>query len=777
MRACLRRVARLGLSFALSASVAVAQPASARFEGRRLEDALRALQALGLRIIFSSQVVTRDMRVLTEPRARDSRRLLDELLSPHGLVAVPGPAGVILVIRDRQAGRAAPVESGTPRPPQKPDDTARSQTLEATHTERVTVTASRDEGWAHDVGSGVTLRGDELLAVSRGLFDDPLRTLQALPHVATGDDFRSEFSVRASPYRHVGIVVDGVATPWLQHGAPGRTDTGTVTMLGSEVIEEATLQAGAYPRRHGDRLGAQVELALREGSRVAPRFRATATRTMTGATAEGPLGTGARGSWLLAVRKSHLEWPVSRTDHEASVFGLADALGRIVYDLSPTQQLGVSLLAGQSSLEHDDPDPAALAGGSNRTALLSVGWRWLVGTGLVVQQRVAAVAHDFRNFNQARAVVGAGENTDFVYRADAARAVFGGVLETGAHVERRHAFRRGTADSASEYGAPVVDWGRGTGLGAWATGAYAHYRWGTPRLTLAPGLRVTGSTQVDRPAVDRWVQAEWRMGPAWRLHGSAGLVHQLPEADHVRAWTAGLPPERVALRPERALHIDVGIEQHTTANVVWRVTAFSRAEDDILRRRERVPATEAGRGFSIAGPAGFENALSGLARGVEVSVERRAGVGLDGWIGYAFGTAQYTDRALEATFWADFDQRHSISAAALYRLRTRLSLGATFKAGSSVPIPGGLGPRHGALYAVPDRDQGRLPPYARLDLRAERTFTRGGRRLTLFAEIVNVLDRTNLWLADGLGTPTGEAGGFTQRLDPRLLSGGVRVEF
>ena len=44
-----------------------------RFVNRPLAEALRELQARGLRLIYSDDVVTRDMIVRTEPRATEPR--------------------------------------------------------------------------------------------------------------------------------------------------------------------------------------------------------------------------------------------------------------------------------------------------------------------------------------------------------------------------------------------------------------------------------------------------------------------------------------------------------------------------------------------------------------------------------------------------------------------------------------------------------------------------------------------------------------------------------
>ena len=120
----------------------------------------------------------------------------------------------------------------------------------------------------HDRGaaSEMTLERDDL-AAGGGLVDDPIRAVHALPRVSVADDFRSELTVRGSPFRQVGFVVDGVATPWLQHTAIGRGATGSLTMLSSQVLDQATLRVGAYPHRFGDRLGAELEMTVREGSR------------------------------------------------------------------------------------------------------------------------------------------------------------------------------------------------------------------------------------------------------------------------------------------------------------------------------------------------------------------------------------------------------------------------------------------------------------------------------------------------------------------------------
>ena len=109
------------------AAPAFAQRRFEAYEGRPLMEALQALQAEGVRLVFSSKIVTPDMRVEARPRATSPRAILDELLEPHGLKAVTGPGGVIQVVRARAAQPGLP-----PRPGDQAKSAIRGRVVDAT---------------------------------------------------------------------------------------------------------------------------------------------------------------------------------------------------------------------------------------------------------------------------------------------------------------------------------------------------------------------------------------------------------------------------------------------------------------------------------------------------------------------------------------------------------------------------------------------------------------------------------------------------------------------
>ena len=229
---------------------------------------------------------------------------------------------------------------------------------------------------------------------------------------------------------------------------------------------------------------------------------------------------------------------------------------------------------------------------------------------------------------------------------------------------------------------------------------------------------------------------------------------------------------------ERARSLDVAIAHRPTPNVQWQIAVYDRRERDILRFQDSETRVVDGRlVFAATLQPFWQNALAGSSRGVELVVQRRDPARFNGWIGYSYGQLRYDDAGRGESFWADVDQRHTLSAYGQYRLSPRTSAGAKLRFGSNVAYPGYFEERPTGLFAGAERNTVRLPQYARLDLRADRTFNYDKRRLTLFVEIINVLNRTNVAPANGVISFTGRALAFTDQMFPLLPSAGIRIDF
>jgi outer membrane receptor for ferrienterochelin and colicin len=436
---------------------------------------------------------------------------------------------------------------------------------------------------------------------------------------------------------------------------------------------------------------------------------------------------------------------------------------KLVYDVGPSQQVGMSMLMGMSAADGEDESSPELPGdGTNRVSMLNLSWRSTLRPSLVVTQRAYVVTRDVLNQNAAGQERDRGTDAEIAYRADVTSHVGSGLLEAGVQIGRI-ATRQATASPSST---------TETASSALQSG-YVHFAWtATPELTVSPGLRVSHSALLRHTTLTPWILGEWALKRRWTMSASAGLAHQQPQLHH----TFGHPGSR-DLRPERAASFDAGIEHRATEAVDWQVAVFSRRETDVLREPDLYPRLVDG--MMVEPDADrYVNALKGWSRGLEVVVNLRGGRRLSGSAAYSYGKTSYTDVDRGEIFWSDFDQRHAFALAGVYRFSDRTSVGTLLRASNSFPFPAYLSERDGRLFVADHRNHVRLPPYARLDLRAERRFGNGDRRLTLFAEVVNVANRANLGVGNGtVNRATGEAVGFTDRLFRRRASAGILVEF
>ena len=362
---------------------------------------------------------------------------------------------------------------------------------------------------APDLAPSAQVLGAAELTNLRGvLADDPLRAVQTLPGVATGDDFRSEFTVRGSDFDHLTFTIDGFDTPFVLHTVQvrDRGPAGSIAMINSEVLENVTLLNGGYAPHFGGHTGAEVDFLMREGSRERRRMSVAISGADASGVAEGPLGRSGRGSWLVSARQSYLDFLVHHLTSEALSFGFSDAQAKLAYDITPRQHATLTLIAGRSRFDNDPErrDAGDIAVGLNRSSVAVGAWRWTNGRGNITQ-RVLAAANRFRNENPSGADLDRGGERQFGYRIDATTALSPAVVaEAGAALGRNAADNtrlapfRDIPEVFDSYDGHAVQ-----------TGAYVDVKWTAPHGALvSPGVRVDRTTLASQSAASPWMQIE-----------------------------------------------------------------------------------------------------------------------------------------------------------------------------------------------------------------------------------------------------------------------------
>ncbi|MCY4632926.1 MAG: TonB-dependent receptor [Acidobacteria bacterium] len=318
----------------------------------------------------------------------------------------------------------------------------------------------------------------------------------------------------------------------------------------------------------------------------------------------------------------------------------------------------------------------------------------------------------------------------------------------------------------------------GTRGGAWIQDRYTI----TPRLSVEPGLRLDWSTVNGDAVLSPRFAATLALGRASRLRVAGGLYTQSPGYEKLiqSDYFFDLSPAVVTgLRHERATHLVTGFEQELGADTLFRVEGYYKTFDDLIvgglepeaERRARVARYDFPAALQASVPAAARitstpvNGGGGRAYGADVYLVRSdPAARLAGWLSYAWGRADRDTYGLRYPF--EYDRPHAFNAVGRYRLGDRWSIAATAQFATGFPYTPAVGVRvadeedsRGRL--VPARDtagaliytvdlggldalqRGRLPHYARVDLRIAHQPGGPSGRWLWYIEVINLLNRDN----------------------------------
>jgi outer membrane receptor protein involved in Fe transport len=373
--------------------------ASERWQGLPLTEALARLQRQGLAIVYTSELVRAEMNVVAEPAAHEPRRILDEILAPHGLEARAGPAAVLVVVA-RGLVATASIEGQVLDPQQRglagaivrvvggaraaavasdgrfelTDLPPGALTIEATApgylsersgaivlaagaTERVQFRLQpqpylRDEivvrpsrtALLEDQPDSALAFGRETIARLPHLGGDFFRAASLLPGVAA-NDVSAQFSIHGGRRDEVKIVLDGQE---LYDAFHLKDYDNALSVVAARTLAGAGLSTGAFPASHGDRMGGVLELETADPA--AGTHLTLAASVFDALALSAGRFAGDRGAWLLSARGGSLRFAGDVIGTENPRFW--DLLGKLEYSTS-FGRWSAHLLVADDALEID----------------------------------------------------------------------------------------------------------------------------------------------------------------------------------------------------------------------------------------------------------------------------------------------------------------------------------------------------------------------------------------------------------------------------------------
>ena len=807
------------------------------YRGRPVADVLHEVQASGVRILFSSDLVPARLRVTVEPTSREPRQLALQILAPHALTLAPGPRGTLLVVAVPRTSQPAKPASREPQNAHAPDPSSEDPPpLRETPRieEFVTVTDRMVEG---NMGSTTYTLRPSTIRETAGGFENVFQVFQVLPGAAAINDEGGKLSVRGAGPEHNIVVLDGV-----QIHNPYRFSELTSSFLNPETAATVALDASGLDASYGGRLSSVTTIETRDGQRDRKLAVSGTVGVANGNVLfEGPLPKSESGSWWLTARGTYYR-PVVGLFRAGILPSFADVQFKAT--LRPTARTSVSLfaLAGREAMEGGkqlDLESGQTFKGANRLALMNLSWT--PSSRLIATTTLSGYAHSARDYDNAfGSVVDAFErNVRVQDLAARQRAVFAissrHVLDAGIDLHRMRSSWRMTGMK------PPIFW-RGIGPSTWgerieypATGAIDSRLgrtqagfWLQDRIPLGQRLSVEPGIRLDWNSFTRESIWQPRLRVAARFGATAvwagyALQTQTPSHESLQGFDYFQLSDAVGptLRNERSRQFVAGFERPLGAGLDLRVEAYRRRFDRLLVQRLETNAERAARLSSYVLPPDMpadsvllehrptvhpESSGRGRAAGVEVLLQRNGGR-VSGWLGYTF--SQTRREAYGFTFPFDFDRPHTVSAVANVQLASRLRLSTTVLRASGFAITplheevlfapirnldGTVDPikrpsrnRDGSLVMSPEpamrrlslRNSDRLSGYSRADVRV--TYATLG-RWEFYGEVINLFGSRNYLQAMPVPSLGGVPEGTTTPLNvyenfERFPTFGVRFRF
>lgn len=550
-----------------------------------------------------------------------------------------------------------------------------------------------------------TLTHNEVRALP-GAFGDAFRAVGALPGVTPVVSGLPYFYVRGAPLGTVGTFIDGIRVPLLYHVGLGPA------VVAPALIDRVDFYPGAYPARFGRFTGAIVA-ADTAPPRQTFHTEAQVRLLDAGASVEAPVRDG-RGSVLVAGRYSYsgLLLPLF-APHTALAYW--DYQARASLAVGPRDAVRVFAFGSYDYLGQDDK--ALVDTGFHRVDLRE---RHVAEDGTKLDTSVTL------GLDRTGADAAAQDRSLRVATSVEHRAGPRAVLRSGADVEL-DAYRLGATDPAVQALLPSR-----TDI---ASGA-----WSDVVLEPEPGVTVTPGARVDYYASDgvAAVAVDPRISARFAVSRHVRLVHALGIASAPPGFVAPVPGLAVAgLRGglQRSVQSSAGVEWDLPADVHATVTLFQNAflgMTDPFGTFEHQAHTNLSDELSTRNIDQLDTRSLGSSVGVELFVHRALTRRLGGFIAYTLSRSM---RSLgRSHFPSNADRTHVLNVALSYAPGRGWRVGTRLLAYSGFPVLQNdpLVPR--------SEHPARVPPFYRVDLRAEKRWPLGQRGY--WALVLEVLNAT-----------------------------------
>lgn len=307
-----------------------------QYTGRPVAEVLEALRSEGANFAYSTNLVTPELLVESEPESDEPLQIALQILKPHGLT-IRTESGVYLVVRAHELR----TDNNEPADAVSEIDHSRPAI------ESISVTASRYE-ILREVSLSRTELDQQSIQNMPDIGEDPIRAVQRLPGAAaSGASAKTHF--RGGEASEIGVMLNGQRLFDPYHI---RDYQSLFSSIDARAIEGVEVYTGGFPVQFGNRMSGMVLME----SLDALESRHTEVGLSVFNTSLLTAGSESDRSWVFSARRGNLDLVINPDLGSPSYY---DLFADYTWDLSANTAVSVNALYADDSVElilESDPE-------------------------------------------------------------------------------------------------------------------------------------------------------------------------------------------------------------------------------------------------------------------------------------------------------------------------------------------------------------------------------------------------------------------------------------
>ena len=631
------------------------------------------------------------------------------------------------------------------------------------------------------IESPVSMRiiGLQEIEKSPGANRDVSRIVRAYPGVSFSPiGYRNDLIVRGGSPSENRFYMDGIEIPNINHFATQGASGGPVSIVNADLIREITFYTGAFPTNRSGALSSVLDFRLRDGNPDKQTFKATLGASEVSLSGSGHFND--RTTYLFSVRQSYLQLLFK-------VLGLPflpnfiDGQFKIKTKLTGHDELTVLALAGIDKMKLNTDEK-----GEDAEYLLSylptihqetftVGAVYRHYAGKHVQS--VTLSHNYlnnRNLKYRNNDDSSEDNLTLRLRSveQKTAALFENqtrlgqwTLKEGAELTNsiytnnsRQLLYKGNADNsdnnAGNIGNPFSLYETSLNIIGWGAFFSSDYSSRNNRFTLSAGIRMDGNN-YNRNMKQLWKQlsprlsASYKLSEQWILNGSAGLYHQLPPYTALGYKSNEGTYLNKALKYMQVMESSIGVDWHLHDRIMVSAEGFFKRYNRIpLSLQDNIPLACKGNDYGVVGNELLASTAVGRAYGLETMFRWQVSGKFNLVSSFTLYKSEYRNHSEDDYIPSAWDNRFILNMSGTYNLPKRWSIGGKVSYIGGAPYTPYDEEKSSLVEAWDAKGQpyydyslyntGRLPNFAQLDVRVDKSFYFRRCMVGLYLDLQNV---------------------------------------